>query len=76
MNDANELKLQVSSLSPGTKLNLDILRDGETKEFSAISGERPERALLDSPPNRFPGVTKARSKASRSTTSIRKRAGS
>ena len=38
--DANELKLQVSSLSPGTKLNLDVLRDGETKEFSAISGER------------------------------------
>ena len=40
--DANELKLQVSSLPPGTKLNLDILRDGETKEFSPISGERPE----------------------------------
>ena len=39
--NANELKLQVSSLSPGTKLNLDVLRDGEAKQFSAIAGERP-----------------------------------
>ena len=44
--DANELKLQVSSLSPGTKLNLDVLRDGETKEFSAISGERPGARIV------------------------------
>jgi serine protease Do len=39
--DANELKLKVSSFSPGTKLRLDVLRDGETMEFSAVSGERP-----------------------------------
>ena len=39
--NANELKLQVSSLSPGTNLKLDVLRDGETKQFSAIAGERP-----------------------------------
>jgi serine protease Do len=39
--DANELKLKVSSLAPGTKIDLDVLRDGETKKFTAVSGQRP-----------------------------------
>jgi serine protease Do len=39
--DANEVKLKVSSLSPGTKINLEVLRDGETQEFTAVSGKRP-----------------------------------
>jgi serine protease Do len=38
--DANELKLKVSSLAPGTKIDLDVLRDGETKKFTAVSGQR------------------------------------
>ncbi len=38
--DANEVKLKVSSLSPGTKINLEALRDGETQEFTAVSGQR------------------------------------
>ena len=39
--DANDLKLQVSALSPGTKLNLDVLRDGEKTQLTATTGERP-----------------------------------
>jgi serine protease Do len=39
--DANDLKLQVSALSPGTKLNLEVLRDGEKTQLTATSGERP-----------------------------------
>ena len=39
--DANEVKLKVSSLSPGTKINLEVLRDGETQEFTVVSGRRP-----------------------------------
>ena len=37
MKDANELKLQVSAVAPGSKLNLDILRDGEKNAFTAVS---------------------------------------
>lgn len=39
--DANNLKLQVSALSPGTKLNLDVLRDGDRKQLTATAGTRP-----------------------------------
>ncbi|HEY5707502.1 MAG TPA: Do family serine endopeptidase [Terrimicrobiaceae bacterium] len=39
--DANDLKLQVSALPPGTKLDLDILRDGDKEQLTAISGELP-----------------------------------
>ena len=39
--DANELKLQVSAVAPGSKLSLEILRGGEKRAFSAVSSERP-----------------------------------
>ncbi|MSU24022.1 MAG: DegQ family serine endoprotease [Opitutus sp.] len=39
--DANNLKNQVSSFSPGTKLNLEILRDGKTETVAATTSERP-----------------------------------
>ncbi len=39
--DANNLKLQVSTFAPGTKLNLDVLRDGKTKQLTATTAERP-----------------------------------
>ena len=41
VNDANNLKLQVSTFAPGTKLNLEVLRDGKTKEITATTSERP-----------------------------------
>lgn len=39
--DANNLRIQVSSFAPGTKLGLEILRDGDTKTLTATTGERP-----------------------------------
>lgn len=39
--DANELTLAVTATSPGTKINLEVLRDGSTKELTATTGERP-----------------------------------
>jgi serine protease Do len=39
--DANQLTLDVTATSPGTKINLEVLRDGETKEITATTGDRP-----------------------------------
>jgi serine protease Do len=39
--DANSLKNQVSAFTPGTKLNLEILRDGKTDTVAATTAERP-----------------------------------
>jgi serine protease Do len=41
VSDANNLKLQVSSFAPGTKVNLEVLRDGAKKQITATTGERP-----------------------------------
>ena len=40
--DANDLKLQVSVLPPGSQLNLEVFRNGEKKRLVATSGERPD----------------------------------
>ncbi len=39
--DSNNLRIQVSSFAPGTKLSLEVLRNGDTKTISATTGERP-----------------------------------
>ena len=39
--DANNLKLQVSTFAPGTKLELEVLRDGKVKQLTATTAERP-----------------------------------
>jgi serine protease Do len=39
--DANNLTLTVTSMAPGTKLTLDVLRDGKSKQFTATAGTRP-----------------------------------
>jgi serine protease Do len=39
--DANNLTLTVTAIAPGTELNLDILRDGQKKEITATTTERP-----------------------------------
>jgi serine protease Do len=41
--DANRLTLEVTAVAPGTKVNLDVLRDGKTETLAAITGERPGR---------------------------------
>ena len=39
--DSNNLKNQVSAFAPGTKLNLDVLREGKTEQITATTTERP-----------------------------------
>ncbi len=41
VSDANNLKNQVSSLPPGTTLDLKVLRDGKTTQITATTAERP-----------------------------------
>jgi serine protease Do len=41
--DANGLTLEVTAISPGTKVNLEVLRDGKTEKLAATTGERPNR---------------------------------
>ncbi len=39
--DANSLTLAVTSEEPGKKLNLEVLRDGATKEIAVTTAQRP-----------------------------------
>jgi serine protease Do len=39
--DPNVLKNQVGAYAPGTKLNLDVLRDGKTEKVVVTTAERP-----------------------------------
>jgi len=41
ISDANNLTLTITAISPGTKLDLSVLRDGEKKELTAVAVERP-----------------------------------
>ncbi|HVU36274.1 MAG TPA: DegQ family serine endoprotease [Opitutaceae bacterium] len=38
--DANELTLAVTNTEPGTKINLEVLRDGKSQDLSAVTGVR------------------------------------
>jgi serine protease Do len=42
--DANRLTIEVTSVAPGVKVNLDVLRDGKPEQLVATTGERPNRA--------------------------------
>ena len=39
--DANKLTFSVGGVAPGTKLELDVLRDGETEKITVTTAERP-----------------------------------
>ncbi|MDP3071445.1 MAG: Do family serine endopeptidase [Opitutaceae bacterium] len=39
--DANRLTFNVGAIAPGTKLNLEIIRDGQIKQLTATTAERP-----------------------------------
>jgi len=41
--DANGLTFQVTAIAPGTKVSLDVLRDGKTETLTATTAERPGR---------------------------------
>jgi len=44
MNDANQLRLNVSQTAPGTSVKLTIWRDGKTQEKTLTLAELPEKA--------------------------------
>jgi serine protease Do len=39
--DANELRMNISMMAPGTSVNLKVLRDGQDRNFTATLGELP-----------------------------------
>ncbi|MCX6956741.1 MAG: DegQ family serine endoprotease [Verrucomicrobia bacterium] len=41
VSDPNSLKNQVSAFAPGTKLNLEILRDGKTEKIAVTTADKP-----------------------------------
>ena len=40
--DATSLTLEVTAVAPGTKVNLDVLRDGKIEKLAATTAERPK----------------------------------
>lgn len=40
--DASRLTLTVGSIAPGTKVKLEVLRDGKNKELNLVTAERPK----------------------------------
>src|SRR5271154_641217 len=43
VNDANDLRLHISQMAPGTTVKLDIWRDGKVQDYSLTLGELPEK---------------------------------
>jgi serine protease Do len=41
VNDSNRVMMTVSTLKPGTKFALEVVRDGKTEKITATAGERP-----------------------------------
>jgi serine protease Do len=39
--DANKLTFSIGAISPGTKLDLEVVRDGKTEKVNITTGERP-----------------------------------
>jgi serine protease Do len=52
--DANDLALAVSGTEPGTKVALDLIRDGKTLRLDATTGENPKARLASSVSNASP----------------------
>lgn len=49
--DSHRLSFTIGAVAPGTKVELEVLRDGKTKKLSAVTGERPNsRAPGDTEP--------------------------
>jgi serine protease Do len=58
VDDPIELSKTVAAIAPGTKIELEILRDGEREELTLVLGERPatgeRRRRLERPTERVP----------------------
>lgn len=44
VNGANDLRLRIASLAPGTTVHLKVLRDGGSRDIAVTLGELPEKA--------------------------------
>src|ERR1700728_2129723 len=44
VSDYVDLRLRISQMAPGTSVNLDVWRDGKTKDYTVALGELPEKA--------------------------------
>ncbi|MGA8367179.1 MAG: DegQ family serine endoprotease [Candidatus Acidiferrales bacterium] len=49
VDDANDLRLHISQMDPGTTVHLEISRDGKTQDVSVTLGELPEKEAENSP---------------------------
>jgi serine protease Do len=49
ISDARELRLMIGSMSPGTKVQLEVNRGGETKTLNVELAEMPAQAMQPSP---------------------------
>jgi serine protease Do len=43
VSDYVDLRLRISQMAPGTSVNLDVWRDGKTKDYTVALGELPEK---------------------------------
>jgi serine protease Do len=41
--DANDLRLRISQMAPGTSVDLKVIRDGQARNFNVTLGELPEK---------------------------------
>jgi serine protease Do len=46
--DANRLTFTIGAIAPGTKLDLEVLRDGKTEKLTVTTGERPANVARNS----------------------------
>ena len=49
VDDANDLRLHISQMDPGTTVHLEISRDGKTQDVSVTLGELPEKEAENEP---------------------------
>jgi len=54
--NASKVQMTVTSLAPGAKIDLDVLRDGKVAHVVATAGERPGAHKVDAPANDDEGV--------------------
>lgn len=53
--DANKLTFSIGAVSPGTKLSLDVVRDGKTQKLSVTTAERPANIARANRDGRYSG---------------------
>jgi serine protease Do len=47
VNSANDLRLNISQMAPGTNVKLGVWRDGKVQDFNVTLGELPEKATAE-----------------------------